>query len=141
KAVETLNATAEGLPAWTSWLCIGLMVLMGLWLVVGLIRAFSGVGGQAGAAQPGGGGGFLSSLLGGLVGAAAGMYLYNSFFGSGTSSVFGSSPTGDPNAGADNSPQADGGGGDWGGDAGGGDWGGDAGGGDWGGDAGGGGDW
>ncbi|MFQ3650570.1 MAG: TPM domain-containing protein, partial [Gemmataceae bacterium] len=41
KAVETLNATAEGLPAWTSWLCIGLMVLMGLWLVVGLIRAFS----------------------------------------------------------------------------------------------------
>ena len=130
------------LPAWTSWLCIGLMALLGVWLVVGLIRAFSGAGQIAGQPAGAGGGGFFSSLLGGLVGAAAGMYLYNTFFGSGTSSVFGSSPMGDPSAPpVDNSPQTDGGGGDWGDDAGGGDWGGDAGGGDWGGDGGGGGDW
>jgi uncharacterized protein len=127
------------LPAWTSYLCIGLMGLMAAWLVIGLIRAFSGAGGGA-AGQPGaaGGGGFLTSLLGGLVGAAAGMYLYNSFFGSGASSAWGGSN--DPSApGADdNTPMTEGGGGwddtrrDEGGwdDGGGGDWG-DGGGGDW----------
>ena len=126
----TESTVAPEIPAWTSWLCIGLMVLLGVWLVIGLIRAFSGAGQAVG--QPAGGGGFFSSLLGGLVGAAAGMYLYNTFFGSSTPSAFGSSPMGDPGASADNSPQTDGGGGDWGDDAGGGDWGGDAGGGgDW----------
>jgi uncharacterized protein len=182
KAVSTANETAEGLPSWTTWLCVGLVALLGLWIVVGLIRAFMGMGqpqpqpynpamggyqpgmgGQPMMQQPAGGGGFFSSLLGGMVGAAAGMYMYNTFFGSGTPSVFGSTtPPADPNAGFDNTPQADGGGGGWdqstpadagggGGDWGstqedwgntGGDWGGDAGGGDWGGgDGGGGGDW
>jgi uncharacterized protein len=183
KAVEKANSTAEGLPSWTTWLCVGLVALLGLWIVVGLIRAFMGVGqpqpqpynpAMGGYQQPGmyqqpmqqqpaGGGGFFSSLLGGMVGAAAGMYVYNSFFGSSTPSVFGSTtPPADPNAGVDNSPQTSGGGGgwdqstpadaggggggdwgatqeDWGGGGGdGGDWGG---GGDGGGDGGGGGDW
>jgi hypothetical protein len=61
-----------------SWVCIGLCVLLGVWLVIGLIRAFSGGGGGGY-----GGGGFGSSLLGGLFGAMAGMWLYNSMFGGG----------------------------------------------------------
>ena len=63
------------------WICIGLCVLLGVWLVIGLIRAFTGGGG--GGYGGGGGGGFGSSLLGGLFGAMAGMWLYNSMFGGG----------------------------------------------------------
>lgn len=59
------------------WVCLGLCVLLGVWLVIGLIRAFSGGGYGAG------GGGFMSSLFGGLFGAMAGMWLYNSMFGHG----------------------------------------------------------
>ncbi len=127
-----------------TWICIGVCVLLGIWLVVGLIRAFSG-GGGAGGPGGGGGGGFLSGLLGGLFGAMAGMWLYNSFFGGHDTSAWG----GD-SGGGDYGGEA-GGAGDYGGDTGsGGDYGGgDAGGGggDWGdtggggGDFGGGGDW
>jgi len=164
KGASTMN------PIW-GWICIGLVVILAIWLVVGLIRAFTrpaagpgyaGGGGYGGGG--GGGGGFFSSMLGGLFGAAAGMWLYDSFFRSHTPSPMGGSTayggestggvddTGSTGAGGDYGGDADagGGGGDWGGggdaDAGGGgDWGGgDAGGGggDWGGgDAGGGGDW
>jgi uncharacterized protein len=118
------------------WLCLGLFVLLGVWLVIGLIRAFSG-GGMGGM----GGGGFGSSLLGGLFGAMAGMWLYNSFFGGG--GMFGGSDayagdSGDVGAGDTGAGDTSG---DYGGggsfdDAGGGDWGGggDFGGGDFGGD-------
>jgi uncharacterized protein len=144
-----------------SWICIGLSILLGVWLLFALIRAFTGGGNRGGpgggpggggyGGGGGGGGGFMSSMLGGLFGAAAGMYLYNNFFGGSTPSAMGgSNPSaygGDANDGA-----AGGGGGDYGDDAGGedaggggGDWGADdggGGGGDWGGgDAGGGGDW
>jgi hypothetical protein len=132
------------------WAIVGLAIVA--WIVIAVIRSIGGMG--RGAGYPGygggyGGGGFFSNMLGGLFGAAAGMYLYNSFFGHGNSAWgagsggdYGSSS--DPNAG---DSTATGGGGDYGdaGDAtgGGGDWGGgDAGGGgggDWGG--GGGGDW
>lgn len=149
------------LSKYGGWICIGLVVLLGLWLVVGLVRAFTrpaapaGYGGGPGygGGGGGGGGGFMSSMLGGLFGAAAGMWMYDSFFR-------GSSPTGGmaPSAYGDTggAPAPDdsagpGGGGDWGGGGagagGGGDWGGGGagagGGGDWGGgDAGGGGgDW
>src|SRR5262245_441626 len=71
------------------WLCIGLCVLLGVWLVIGLIRAFSGGGGGGAGGTGGGGGGFGSSLLGGLFGAMAGMWLYNNLFGGSTSSAFG----------------------------------------------------
>jgi uncharacterized protein len=141
------------------WLCIGLCVLAGVWLVVGLVRAFTGGGGGGGYGPGGGygggyggggGGGFFSSLLGGMFGAAAGMYLYDNFFGGHHSTPSmgsdamaadgGNYDTGDGNY--DTGAAAGDGGGDWdngGGDAGGGgDWGGDAGGG---GDFGGGGDW
>lgn len=106
-----------------TWICLGICLLLGIWLVIGLIRAFSG-GGMGGR-----GGGFGTALLGGLFGAMAGMWLYNSFFGGGhDSSAFGGE-------GGDTGGGGDAGAGDF-GDAGtGGDWGGG------GGDFGGGGDW
>ncbi len=72
------------------WLCLGLGVLLCVWLVVGLIRAFTGGGGGGGfGGGGGGGGGFGTSLLGGLFGAMAGMWIYNHMFGAG--GMFGSS--------------------------------------------------
>jgi uncharacterized membrane protein YgcG len=127
------------------WICIGLCVLVGLWLIVGVFRALTGGGGGGGGGMGGGGGGgggFFSGLLGGLFGAMAGMWLYNNMFGGGMSNAFG----GDTGSGGDygGGNDTESGTGDFGGDQGsGGDFdggsGGDAGGGDWGG--GGGGDW
>lgn len=122
------------------WLCLGLMILLGVWLVVGVFRALmGGFGGGPGM----GGGGFFSSLLGGLFGAAAGMWLYDHFFG-GSSGMFGGSDayandgTSATDTGAGDFSGDDGTGGgfdDGGGDFGGGDFGGgDFGGGDFGGD-------
>jgi uncharacterized protein len=86
-------------PLWTI-----LLIGLGIWLVVGLMRAMSGAGG---------GGGFFPSLLGGLFGGMAGMWMYDSFFRGGGSS------------GGDGYDGGASGGGDWGGgDSGGGDWGG-----------------
>jgi uncharacterized protein len=145
------------------WICMILCILLGVWLVTALIRAFTGGGGgyggggYGGGPGYGGGGGFFTSLLGGMFGAAAGMWMYNNFFGGSSYNDAmagdsygndGTADTGDGNY--DGGGEAGDGGGDWGdsggGDAGGGDWGGgDAGGGgDWGGgggDFGGGGDW
>ncbi len=110
-----------------------------------------GGGGYGGA--PAGGGGFMSSLFGGIGGAMAGNYLYDKFSGRENNAGYGEQAgysQGEAPV-ADNSPDWNGGGAtsDWGGDtastdapAGGGDWGG-GGGGDWGGGGGdtGGGDW
>jgi hypothetical protein len=126
-AKQTQTAQGEG-GGIGKWLCIGLCVLLGAWLVIGLIRAFSGGGGAGGTGAGGGGGGFFTSFLGGLFGAAAGMWMYNQFFGGGASSAH----AGD--AGTDSSGANDAGAGDWsGGGSSGGDFGGDAGGGDFGG--------
>jgi uncharacterized protein len=150
------------------WVLIGLAILLGFWLISAVMRGFSSLGGGGGGGPGygygggGGGGGFMNGFLGGLFGAAAGMWMYNNFFGHSTSSAWGgeshtgggaaaSEPSdvgaGDPSVGGGDYDEPDkgaeedagGGGGDWGG---GGDTGG--GGGDWGGgggDAGGGGDW
>jgi hypothetical protein len=163
---EAKKETKEGGSSIMGWICIGLAVLLGLWLVVGLFRAFAGGGGGGGYGPGGGGGygggggggGFFTSLMGGLFGAAAGMYLYNNFFGGQASaSAFGGGDSAGSNdyttTGGGEAPGAgdysddQGAGGDWGGggggDTGGGDTGG--GGGDWGGgggdSGGGGGDW
>ena len=78
------------------WVCIGIAVLAGIWLVTGLMRAFSGGGGGGpGGMGGGGGGGFGSSLLGGLFGAMAGMWLYNNLLGGNTSSAWGDTGGGD----------------------------------------------
>jgi hypothetical protein len=145
----------EGMPGWVGWVCLAVVVLLVIWLIMGIIRAFSNRGapgygyggGGGGYGGGGGGGGFFSSLLGGMFGAAAGMWMYNHFFGGGGSAASAAPP---PAGGADNY-QSDvgagstGTGGDWGADndggdagGGGGDWGG---GGDAGGGGGGGGDW
>jgi hypothetical protein len=72
------------------WICLGLVVLLAIWLVVGIIRALTspaygggGGGGYGGGGGGfgGGGGGFGTALLGGMFGAMAGMYLYNSMMG------------------------------------------------------------
>jgi hypothetical protein len=127
------------------WLVIAACVLGGLWLLMAVVRAFSGAAG-AGMGYPGGagGGGFFSSLLGGLFGAAVGNWMYDSFF-RGSGSAWGSSEAygADSPTSSDQDGEAfgdDGGGGadfgdtDTGGDFGGGDFGGgDFGGGDFGG--------
>jgi uncharacterized protein len=151
----------SGLPWWVGWVCIGVVVLAVIWVVFALIRAFSGGGAAAGPGGApaygyggGGGGGFFPSLLGGLFGAAAGMWMYNHFFGGGTPAAYGGGAA-DPGAqGMGGADQTDVGGDYAGGGGGGGDWGTDqaAGGGgtEWqdpgagdfgGGDLGGGGDW
>jgi uncharacterized protein len=117
------------------WICIGLVILLGIWVIFGLMRGMSGGGGV-------GGGGFFSSLLGGMFGAVAGMWMYDHFFGGGGGwggSAMGGDGSSDGGvSGGDAGYSGDGGsyGDDGGGGGGGGDWGG--GGGDWGG---GGGDW
>lgn len=114
------------------YVCFGLMGLAGVWLVLAVVRAFSG-GGGGGMGGGAGGGGFFPSLLGGLFGAAAGMWMYSHFFGGG-GGMFG--------GGGSDAYAGDAGGADYGGgDTGAGDWGGgsadaggfDAGGGDFGG--------
>ena len=155
------DGTHSGASPWLGWVCMIVGVLLVVWVVFAIIRAVAGWGGGGGGygAGPGyspgyggGGGGFFSSLMGGLFGAAAGMWLYNNFFGGHSSPTY----TGDPHSGsqggstppAGSDYQADTvralpGGGDWddqgGGGGGGGGGSGGAGGGDWGGDNGGGG--
>ncbi len=62
-----------------------LSILLGVgvvWLVIGIVRALLRAGSGASAMSPAsGGGGFLSSLMGGMFGAAAGMWMYNQFSG------------------------------------------------------------
>lgn len=140
-------AEHHGASPWV-WVVIVIVVLLGVWLLIGIVRAISGSGGGGGGGGFGGGGGgsgFFSSLLGGMFGAAAGMWMYDSFFRGGSSQSFGSSPqdsaspgeSGAGDFGGDNGGGADfgdsGGGGDFGGDSGGDFGGGDFGGGDFGG--------
>ena len=156
------------------WIIVGLGGLLVVWLLVGLMRglgramggggAGAGYGGGGGGPMGGGyggggggGGGFMTNMLGGMFGAAAGMWMYNHFLGSGTPGASagglygGDNATGGDEAGAgdfsgDNSSSGDFGDTASGGDAGG-DWGGNAdtgGSSDWGGggdSGGGGGDW
>lgn len=139
------GAAAGGENSIMSYVCLGALVIGGIFLVMGLFRAFTGMGGGGGGGMGGpgmgsGGGGFMSNFLGGMFGAAAGMWMYDSFFGHGGSRASGSGD-GSTSSGNDFGGQdtdASGGGGDYGGDSSssGGDWGG-GGGGDWGGGGGG----
>lgn len=123
-------------------LLLGAIVVVGFFVVVRILRALFG-GGRANNAAPGnfagagagaGGGGFFRSLLGGVFGAAAGMWLYNQFTGHGTAwggDASGSGGSGDAGSGGQDTDYSSSGG-DFGDSSGGGDFGG--------GDAGGGGD-
>jgi uncharacterized protein len=89
--VERSDRVARTHGSSWSWLVPLVVVGLGAWLVIGLIRAVFRGGGSPGGMAPGmgggygyggsGGGGFLSSLMGGLFGAAAGMWMYDRFFG------------------------------------------------------------
>ncbi len=109
-----------------------LSILLGVgvvWIVIGIIRALFRAGSGASTMSPAsGGGGFLSSLMGGMFGAAAGMWMYNQFSGDHGSSAHaadhdGNTSTGDSGyQGHDTDYSGGSGGGDFGGgDSGGGD--------------------
>jgi TPM domain len=95
-------------------ICLALVVVLALWLIVGVFRALTGAGnrpvdrapygnqagygpqqggggggGYAPQQQGGGGGGFMKGMLGGMLGAAGGMFLYDRFFGGGHSPMGG----------------------------------------------------
>ena len=90
-------ATSSPGPSFLSGLLPLLLLGVVVLVVIRMIGRLFG-GGLSGGMQPGmGGGGFMRSMLGGLFGAAAGMWLYNQFTGHG--SAFG----------ADNPPGPDGG--------------------------------
>jgi hypothetical protein len=98
RRVETRAATNPGSLAatktdgfgWIGTLLIVVLVVMVISrLISGLFSAMTGGGPALGGASSGGG--FFRSMLGGLFGAAAGMWLYDHFFGhSGGSSLWGS---------------------------------------------------
>ena len=73
-------------PSTTHWLIMALFIGGAVWVVLRIVRAVAGGGGGGGgysgaAMAPGGGGGFFSNLLGGMFGAAAGMWIYDQFAG------------------------------------------------------------
>ena len=132
---SSASSPVKGVPSeqanpW-SWLIIAVIGIAAIWLIVGVLRSV--MGGRAATAGSGmspgfGGGGMFGSLLGGMFGAAAGMWLYDQFSGnhgnawgadqdnrSGGSTGFSGQDT-----------DYSGTGGDFGGDFGGGDSGGDA---------------
>lgn len=183
---EHHNIPGAGGGIGMGWIVWAVIILIGFFILRALFRGLTGGGGRPGYGGGygpgpggpgpgpgwgggGGGGGFMSNMLGGLFGAAAGNWIYDSFFrggsgmGGGFSGGGGSFTSGrDASDGGvdtdysgtggdyDDSSRADSGGGDFGGDTGGGDFGGgdfggdsgggDFGGGDFGGDSGGGGD-
>jgi uncharacterized protein len=138
-----------GAPSWLPTIGILLLIVLGFNLIRGLFRAMSGGGAPAGGiGQPygygGGGGGFFQNVLSSMFGAAAGVWMYDQFFGAHSSAATTDPQSMDPRiqddgfAGTDTDYTSSGG--DFGGDSGGsfgGDSGGDFGGG--GGDFGGGG--
>ena len=130
------------------WFCLAVVAFLVIWLVMSVFRAFRGGGSMPGGGPGGmpgggygpggygpgygGGGGFFNSLLGGMFGAAAGNWMYDSFFRSGghgpslgdassQQGGFGSSdqdtlPADQAGAGVFGGDTDDGGGGDFGGD-------------------------
>lgn len=116
-----------------NWVILGGVVWLVFIVISSLIRSFSGgagggqgVGGYGSPAygSPGyGGGGFMSNMLGGLAGAMAGNWLYNSMF-SGHSSAHGADWSGSSDQGLTGNDYSGGDFGDSGGDFGGGDFGG-----------------
>jgi uncharacterized protein len=131
-SAATVPSAAEGIGH-IGWFSI-LLLLLGGWLVIGLVRALfrprepampgaapgygPSAGSSAGAGYPSGGG-WGRAILGGLVGAMAGNWLYHNVFGGGSwgeGSAYaetGSDVSARPDA-LDEGRVADGAGGDWG---------------------------
>jgi len=78
------ESQSEQTTPW-GWIITAVIGIAIVWLIVGLLRSFLGGRGTAsapGMMPSGGGGGMFGSLLGGMFGAAAGMWLYDQFSGS-----------------------------------------------------------
>ena len=111
-AQRTPNAVPPGAAMQGSgllgWVCLAVVAILVFWLISAVTRMFRGGGAMPGGGPGGmsgggyggggygpsygggGGGGFLSSLVGGIFGAAAGNWMYDSFFrGGGRSSSWG----------------------------------------------------
>ncbi|MDI1312103.1 MAG: hypothetical protein PSV43_08085, partial [Prosthecobacter sp.] len=91
------QAAQKGGTSWLPIIGIVLLIWVGFRVIRGLFRSMSGGGGGSagGMGQPGngvGGGGFMQNMMGSMFGAAAGMWMYDSFFGSNSSA---SSPRAD----------------------------------------------
>jgi uncharacterized protein len=137
-----VHSTQQGVSSWLPMIGIVLLIWVGFSLIRGLFRSMSGGGGGVvgGVGQPGfggGGGGFFQNMMGSMFGAAAGMWMYDNFFGSHSSAAsFGADPTDTTHSdagfsGTDTDYSSSGG--SFGDDSGGGFGGGDSGGGDFGG--------
>jgi uncharacterized protein len=91
----TPRSDDDGTDSWLWVVYTTVLVLLGIWLVLGLTRALI-------SPRPAGSSGtFLGSLLGGLFGAAAGMWIYDSVFTS-------PAPAGEPAADTDAGGEGDG---------------------------------
>lgn len=79
--------STQSAPAASSgfgWVLPVILIVVVGWVVMGIVRALfggRGAAGTAGAPGGGGGGGFFQSMLGGMFGAAAGMWLFDQFGG------------------------------------------------------------
>lgn len=85
QAASKSHAAQQGGSSWLSTILIVMVIFVGFNLIRSLFRAMSGGGSSAGGVgQPygGGGGGFFQNMMGSMFGAAAGMWMYDQFFGS-----------------------------------------------------------
>jgi len=103
-AHKTAPAEKSGFP-W-GWIIALVVIFLIIRLIGGVLGAIfrggssgmpgsgmpMGGGGYGGYPPSGGGGGFMRSLMGGVLGAAAGSWMYDNFFGSHGSSSYGASP-------------------------------------------------
>ena len=118
---------------WLKWVIIA-VVVFGVIRLIGFLLSRNQAAGAPGSATPvpgAFGGGFMSSLLGGLFGAMAGHWLYDKFFSDHEDRSYhatDSRPDNNDWRGDDHGDLGSGSGGDWGGDD---SSGGDSGGGDW----------
>ena len=91
--VPVTSHPAQSSGSSSGWILKAVIVGLVVWLIIGVVRAIFGrMGGGATAGQMGGGGGggFMSSLVGGMFGAAAGMWMYDQFFSNhGSNSAYG----------------------------------------------------
>jgi len=78
----TESTDAETSSPW-NWVIAAVLGMAVVWIVIGIFRAISNRGSSPDLAGGAGssGGGFLTSLIGGMFGAAAGMWLYDQFSG------------------------------------------------------------
>ncbi len=88
-----VSAPSQGISSWLPTIGIVLLIWVGFSIVRSLFRGASGGGGGIGSMGQPTGGGFFQNMMGSMFGAAAGMWMYDQFFGSHTSSAYGAEPS------------------------------------------------